>query len=188
MTAVFVADHRWINLSADVIARTMRDQRCTINSCVEAACIAVGVAEAFGYLCEPVPVAVQVLAGDQAIILPGPGSRHRPGFAGHLVVDYPGADRIVDHTAGQFHRPDRALYVPPILVLPIPRSRLTPGVMFELPSGATMTMREMDGDVSWKAEEAWYESSALTIGVAVRRLRAALAERDRPARRRAGRR
>lgn len=154
----------------------MRDGGCVRNACVEAACIAVGVAQAFGFLCEPIPVAVQVIAGGEATILPGDGSRRRPGFAGHLLVHYPGADTAVDLTADQFHAPDRGLLVPEPLVLPVPRDAFVGGIGFTLPTGTRMTYRELVDDVSWRALPAWHESSALTVAAIVRRMRAELAD------------
>ncbi len=178
---MFVATERWIDLATDATRETMRDARCVRNSCVEAACIAVGVAQEFGYLCEPVPVAVRVVSATrkEMIVLPGADSRRRdrgrPVFAGHLVVSYPGAGTVVDLTADQFHAPERGIWVPEHLVLPVEREDLVAGFAVELPGGTAIEYREMEGDVSWRSLPAWRESSALLVAVAVRRLRASLA-------------
>ena len=172
---MFVASSDWIDRSTETIYQAMRDAQCGRNSCVEAACIAVGVAQAFGYLCEPVPVAVCVRAGDQATVLPGPDSRRRDGFAGHLVVHYPGADTVVDLTADQFHAPRRGIWVPEPLIMPVSRDGLARGFGAELPTGTLIEYREMVDDVSWRSLPAWTESSNILIAVIVRRLRALLA-------------
>lgn len=158
-----------------VVAETMRDAGCTDNSCVEAACIGVGVAHAFGFVAEPVPVAVRAVAGNTAIVLPGPNREgRRRGFDAHLILHFAG-NAFVDLTARQFNRPDRGLLVPgPIVVYDAPRDRLAAWATVPLRTGTTVSYRELDDDVTWRMLPAWTESSALTIRVATRNLRTAL--------------
>ena len=157
---MFAPDDEWIARFADAVYGTMRRGRCALNACVEAACIAVGVAREFGYLCEPVPVAVRVYAGREMTVLPGPGplARRRAGFGGHMVVHFPGANVLVDLTADQFHAPHRGLRVPAPLCLPVGREQLAEGIAVGLPHGeTTVTYQEMVDDVSWRALPAWTE-------------------------------
>ncbi len=175
---MFVASRRWIDLAAAATHRTIRASAFRLNCCIEAACIAVGLAETFGFLCEPVPVAVRVLSAShkQVTMLPGPGAGRRTGgFAGHLLVSYPGAGVVVDLTSDQFHTRKRGLLVPAPLVMTFDRDRLAGGVEVTLPSGTKIAYREMVGDVSWRALPAWTESSAIPIAIARRHLDAALA-------------
>lgn len=174
---MFVASPRWIDQASAVTYRTMRTALCKLNSCVEAGCIAVGLAERYGYLCEPVAVAVRVTSpsGREVTYLPGPDSRRQGGFAGHLVVTYPGVEAVVDLTADQFHAPRRGLVVPAPLVIPVGRDDLNPGVEVTLPGGTRIEYRELVDDVSWKALPAWTESSEMVIELAKRRLDAVLA-------------
>ncbi len=184
---MIVAPHRWIDLATTATYQAMRDGRCVRNACIEAGCIAVGVAQNHSYLCEPVPAAVCVSAGKEATVLPGVESRRRDGFAGHLVVFYPGADIMVDLTADQFDAPARGLHVPGPLVVSISRDDLAAGMQVHLPTGTTVQYREMVGDVSWRALPAWYESSRLTIGHATRLLHAMIeSDSRRRGRRRVG--
>ncbi len=133
-------------------------------------------AQRYGYLCEPVPVAVRVIGERAETILPGPYSRRRDGFAGHLVVAYPGADTVVDLTSDQFNAPERGLHVPAPLILPVSREDLTGGIEVTLPpAGTRIYYRELVDDVSWRALPAWTESSDLVIEIAKRRLDAVLA-------------
>ncbi len=174
---MFVAPPQWIDRASFVTYQTMRDARCKLNSCVEAGCIAVGLAERYGYLCEPVPVAVRVTSANGRVMtyLPGPASRRRGGFAGHLVVTYPGTPVIADLTADQFHRPEAGLVVPAPLIIPADRGHLVPGFEIRLPGGVRMQYRELVDDVSWRALPAWTESSDLVIDVAKQRLDVVLA-------------
>ncbi len=176
---MLVAPATWIDLAAATTYRTMRDAQCKLNSCIEAGCIAVGLAQSYGYLCEPVPVAVRVLHGNAATVLPGPTSRRRDGFAGHLVVHYPGADMLVDLTADQFHSPERGLLVPAPLLMPVTRDALAAGIEVTLPAGTQIAYQEMADDVSWRALPAWRDSSGVTIAAARRRLDVLLSTKDR---------
>lgn len=178
---MFVADPDWVDAFADAVHATMRRVGCNLNSCVEAGCIAVGVARTFGYVCQPVPVRVIVQAGKQATVLPGAEFRRQGGFAGHLVVHFPGVDNVVDLTSDQFHAPHRGLYVPAPLVFPVGREDLTAGFGVALPSGTHISYQEMLGDVSWQTLPAWTGSSAFTINLAVRELRSELERRSRAA-------
>ncbi len=175
---MFVASRRWIDLAAVATHRTIRASAFRLNCCIEAACIAVGLAETYGYLCEPVPVAVRVLSTrrKQATVLPRPGVDRRTGnYNGHMLMSYPGAGVVVDLTSDQFHTPERGLRVPAPLVMTLDRDRLASGVEVTLPSGTKIAYLEMAGDVSWRALPAWTESSAIPITVARRHLDAALA-------------
>jgi hypothetical protein len=176
---MLIPDPLWIDAFTDVVHDTMRRCKSPANCCVEAACVGVGVAKAFGYLVEPVPVSVQVVAGRHATILPGPDGRRRSGFDGHLVLYFATAGILADPTADQFHAPKRGLHVPPTLTAPVPRDVLVAGVAAELPGGTTIIYREMVGDVSWRSLPAWAEPSALTTLIATRELREALSASSR---------
>lgn len=176
---VFAPDQRWISAFANVVREVMDRCGCTPNSCVEAACIGAGVSKAHGYLVEPVPVAVQVLAGNQATVLPGPagrrGNSQRSGFDGHLILHFPAARVMVDLTADQFNSPRRGLLVPGPIIGPIAREQLAgQWAVAALPTGTEVRYREMIGNVAWRALPAWRESSELVIGIADRALRAQL--------------
>lgn len=179
---MFTPDLMWIEAFTAVVHDTLRGCGCTINCCVEAACVGVGVARAFGYLVEPVPVAVQVYAGNEVTILPGPDGhgKRREGFDGHLVLYFPTVGIVSDITADQFHDPKRGLHVPEPLTGDIPRDRLIAGIAAELPGGTTIAYRELVGDVSWRALPAWADPSPLTTHIAIRNLREALSVRTRP--------
>lgn len=169
---MFVPTERWPSAFTAAVRIVMRRAQCQPNACIESAGIGVGVAQRFGYLAEPVPVAVQVQAGNYAVVLPGPPGTpaSREGFAGHVVLHFAG-DTVIDLTADQFHRPDLGILVPGPITLPgCPREQLTEGVGFELPTGVAMTYRELVGNVAWRALPAWAESSALMTHLAVAEL------------------
>jgi hypothetical protein len=169
---MFAPSNRWISAFVAATQEVMRRCECSLNSCVEAGCIGVGVARHFGYIATPVPVAVLVQAGGEATILPGPpGSRTgRSGFDGHLLLHFAG-DTVVDLTAGQFHAPARGLYVPGPITLPgCTRELLTGGVAVELPGGTTVAYQEMVGNLEWRHLPAWTGSSAITIRLTVAEL------------------
>lgn len=185
-------DQTWIAVLGDVVTEAMRRFGCSLNSCVEAGCIGVGVAAAFGYAVEPIPVAVQVTNGREATVLPAlsgmrVGQRRRDGFEGHLVLYFPGISTMVDLTARQFHAPSRGLLVPGPLVGQVDRGELAgDGVVADLGTGTVIHYREMVDNVAWRALPAWRESSAMSITVIVRQMRERLAVRSRVSARRAG--
>jgi len=183
---MFTPDVQWIEAFAEAIRNTMHRCGAAPNSCIEAACVGVGVAREFGFLVEPVPVAVHVLAGGQATVLPSPdgSSKRDSGFAGHLILHFPGAGMMVDLTADQFHNPKRGLLVPGPMVGPVTREQLTTGFGADLPGGTKIGYRELVGDVSWRVLPAWAEPSTLMTQMAVRELRETTTTRRRPPRRR----
>lgn len=174
---MFTPDRQWVEAFAEAVHDTMRRCGSPTNCCVEAACVGTGVAREFGYLVEAVPVAVVVRAGRQATILPGPdgAGKRRSGFAGHLILHFPTAGLLVDATADQFHDPARGLHVPDPLTADVDRRDLAYGFVGALPTGTTIRYREMVGDVSWRALQAWAEPSTLAVRLAVRDLRQRLA-------------
>lgn len=162
---MFAPTESWLAAFTAAVRIVMRRAQCRLNSCVEAACIGVGVARRFGYIATPVPVAASVQVGNYAVVLPGPPGTppSREGFAGHLVLHFAG-DTVIDLTADQFHRPDLGILVPGPITLPgCSREQLTCGVGFKLPTGVEMTYQELVGDVAWRALPAWTGSSDLTI-------------------------
>lgn len=171
---MFVAPDMWIDLASDQTYQAMRSFGCKLNSCIEAACIADGLAQRYGYLCEPIPVAIRVIGKRASVMLPGPDSRKGRGFAGHLIVYYPGADRVVDLTSDQFSLPEWDLLVPAPLGMPVTRDSLVNGVVVTVSSGLRIVYRELVNDVSWRSLPAWTESSDEVIEVAKTRLDAAL--------------
>lgn len=183
---MFAPPDAWLDAFTTTVNATLRRCGAVRNCCVEACCVGVGVAREWGYLAEPLPVAVQVrnMQRRQATVIPGPDgtSRRRDGFAGHLVLYFPAAQALVDPTADQFHDPARGLLVPEPVWLHVTRDDLATGLVGELPGGTTLGYQLLPDDVSWRALEAWTGSSAVTTGLAIRALRDALStgSRGRP--------
>jgi hypothetical protein len=138
---------------------------CLPNVCIEAARIGVDVAQAFGYIAEPVPVGVQVIAGDRAVVVPGPaGTPHRAsdrGFNGHLVLLFAGG-WFVDLTAPQFHRPDLGIHVTgPVVFGGLDRAVLQDALVeVHADTGVTVRYYELVGNVAWRSPRnlAWSTS------------------------------
>lgn len=163
----------WLDVFVSATREVMRRCECTLNACVEAGCIGVGVARHFGFVATPVPVAVRVQAGNEATILPGPpGTRTgRSGFDGHLLLHFAG-DHVIDLTADQFHTPARGLHVPGPITLPgCTREMLADSVAFTLPTGTSVAYQEMAGNLEWRYMPAWTQSSAITIRLVVAEMR-----------------
>lgn len=93
-------------------------------------------------------------------------------------MHFPGVDNVVDLTSDQFHAPSRGLHVPAPLVFPVGRDDLADGFGVTLPGGTHISYQEMQGDLSWRSLPAWTGSSAFTISLAVRDLRAELERRS----------
>lgn len=172
---MFAPTKHWLSAFLSSTRNVMRQCKRPLNSCIEAACIGVGVARAFGYVATPVPVAVRVQgAGKAALVLPGPPGHRRTdfrGFEGHLLLHFAG-DTLTDLTADQFHRPTLGLYVPGGITVPgVTREHLAGGIEFDLPTGTSVAYWEMPGNVEWRSLPAWTESSDLPIRLTVAELR-----------------
>lgn len=168
----------WVDLFAETVRCTMRTCRAKVNSCIEATLVGVGVAQACGYLAEPVPVCALVHAGKQATVLPGPPGSPRQrgeGYEGHLLLHFPAANITSDITADQFHDPRRGLLVPRSVVFPATRAELVAGVEHGTGNGTRIIYAERVGDISYRAYPAWALPSPFTTAVALRNLRAAWA-------------
>lgn len=166
----------WIELFGDTVHATMRRAGCARNACLEAACVAVGVARLFGYRCEPVPVDVLVVAGRQATIVGGRGPRLDGDgkYNGHLVVHFPGADEMLDLTSDQFHDPGRGLHVPAPISTTVPRAELALGIRLDLPDPATSITYQETDDGTWRTLPGWAEPSPELTLLAVRAMLAAV--------------
>lgn len=178
---MFAPDERWLRAFDHVVPAALRRFGCPPNSCVEAGCIGVGVSQAFGFVVEPIPVAVHVTNGCEATVLPAPpelrtSRRRRDGFEGHLVLFFPGASVMSDLTAVQFNDPRRGLLVPGPVTGKVDRTALAgEGIVADMENGTVIHYQEMVGNVAWRALPAWRESSAMSITVVARELREYLA-------------
>lgn len=180
---MFVPSERWLSAFVAATRTVLRRSESPVNSCIEAGRIGVGVAQTFGYAATPVPVAIQATSPDRRFVLVAPGDAPARGrFAGHLVLHFAG-DILIDLTADQFHQPADGLFVPgPITVPGCSRPFLAEGVAFDLPSGTTMTYRELEGDGSWQGTRAWTGPAELQIHLTIAELYRLLDTRGRKTR------